>query len=93
MLIWDIPKPTHGDPIPKADGTFHPEGSLVLAGWTPLCAAKSKQFGKEATPPTAMSAKGIALGSVLTPAQIKALPAAWLDQLMVCKTVDDGSID
>ena len=40
-----------------------------------------------------MSAKGIALGSVLTPAQIEALPAAWLDQLMVCKTMDDGSID
>ena len=85
----------HGDPIPKADGTFHPEGEvLVLAELDPLvcCEVKAVREGSDATL-SAMSAKGIALGSVLTPAQIEALPAAWLDQLMVCKTVDDGSID
>ena len=85
----------HGDPIPKADGTFHPEGEvLVLAELNPLvrCEVKAVREGSDATL-SAMSAKGIALGSVLTPAQIEALPAAWLDQLMVCKTVDDGSID
>lgn len=85
----------HGDPIPKADGTFHPEGEVfVLAEMNPLvrCEVKAVREGSDATF-SAMSAKGIALGSVLTPAQIEALPAAWLDQLMVCKTVDDGSTD
>ena len=85
----------HGDPIPKADGTFHPEGEVfVLADLDPLvrCEVKAVREGSDATL-SAMSAKGIALGSVLTPVQIEALPAAWLDQLMVCKTVDDGSID
>ena len=85
----------HGDPIPKADGTFHPEGEvLVLAELNPLvrCEVKAVREGSDATL-SAMSAKGIALGSVLTPAQIEALPAAWLDQLMVCKTMNDGSAD
>ena len=85
----------HGDPIPKADGTFHPEGEvLVLAELDPLvcCEVKAVREGSDATL-SAMSAKGIALGSVLMPSQIEALPAAWLEQLMVCKTVDDGSAD
>ena len=85
----------HGDPIPKADGTFHPEGEVcVLAELNPLvrCEVKAVREGSDATL-SAMSAKGIALGSVLTPTQIETLPAAWLDQLMVCKTMDDGSAD
>ena len=85
----------HGDPIPKADGTFHPEGEVfVLAELNPLvrCEVKAVREGSDATL-SAMSAKGIALGSVLMPSQIEALPAAWLEQLMVCKTVDDGSAD
>ena len=85
----------HGDPIPKADGTFHPEGEVfVLAELNPFvrCEVKAVLEGSDATL-SAMSAKGIALGSVLMPSQIEALPAAWLEQLMVCKTVDDGSAD
>ena len=85
----------HGDPIPKADGTFHPEGEVcVLAELNPLvrCEVKAVREGSDATL-SAMSAKGIALGSVLTPTQIETLPSAWLDQLMVCKTMDDGSAD
>jgi DtxR family Mn-dependent transcriptional regulator len=75
----------HGDPIPKSDGTFHPEGDVVpLAELEPrvTCRVKGVRDGNDATL-AAMSDKGISMGSVLTPHDIGLLPAPWLKQLLV----------
>lgn len=77
----------HGDPIPKADGTFHPGGEeCVLSALKPLvrCEVTGVRNDKRDML-TAMTAKGIALGGILTPDQVEALPSAWLDQLVVRK--------
>ena len=77
----------HGDPIPKADGTFHPEGEIcVLADLDPVvrCKVKGVRDGSDDTL-SAMSARGISLGSTLLPEDITTFPVTWLDQLLVCK--------
>ena len=75
----------HGDPIPKHDGTFHPQhDAVLLAQLEPArtCAVTGVRGGDDDTL-SALKKRGIGLGSVLTGEVIGTLPAAWLEQLWV----------
>ena len=74
----------HGDPIPKADGTFrNMEGVMPLSELGEFeCAVV---MGVKANDQTlsAMRDRGLGLGSKLTKNDLVTLPQAWLTQLMV----------
>ena len=75
----------HGDPIPKHDGTFHPQhDAVLLAQLEPArtCAVTGVRGGDDDTL-LALKKRGIGLGSVLTGEVISTLPAALLEQLWV----------
>ncbi len=75
----------HGDPIPKADGTFHPQRDAVLLAQlepTLNCVVTGVRGGDDGTL-SALKGRGIGLGSVLTAQEIRTLPDAWLAQLWV----------
>ena len=61
----------HGDPIPKSDGTFHPEGDVVpLAALNHASRAGERRSGRERRDLGGDERQGHLLGSVLTPHDI-----------------------
>ena len=80
----------HGDPIPKPDGTFHPQQeTMPLSSLIPArrCVVAGVRGGDDQTL-SALKLRGIGLGSVLTAPDIATLPTAWLDQLWVHPEID-----
>ncbi|MEE2919080.1 MAG: metal-dependent transcriptional regulator [Bacteroidota bacterium] len=80
----------HGDPIPKPDGTFHPQQeTMPLSSLIPArrCVVAGVRGGDDHTL-SALKLRGIGLGSVLTAPDIATLPTAWLDQLWVHPEID-----
>ena len=83
----------HGDPIPKHDGTFHPQhDAMLLAQLEPArsCTVTGVRGGDDDTL-SALKKRGIGLGSVLTVEDISTLPAAWLERLWVRPVVQTES--
>lgn len=75
----------HGDPIPKHDGTFHPQHDARLLGQidpAQNCVVTGVRGGDDGTL-SALKERGIGLGSVLTAADVSTFPEAWLEQLWV----------
>jgi DtxR family Mn-dependent transcriptional regulator len=75
----------HGDPIPNAEGQIHEQPELVPLGsydGNQPCAVAGVKEGTDQLL-SEMSARGLALGTVLHPADWERLPAAWHDQILV----------
>ncbi|MGB1636549.1 MAG: metal-dependent transcriptional regulator [Flavobacteriales bacterium] len=75
----------HGDPIPNAEGEFHAQPELVPLGTyngDQPCAVAGVKEGTDQLL-SEMSARGLALGTVLHPDDRERLPAAWHDQILV----------
>ena len=75
----------HGDPIPRADGSFHPKRqALLLSELNPSqrCTVTGVRDGHDGLF-SALTNRNIGLGSVLTPKVIASLTSEWLSQMWV----------